>query len=74
MYGDYLETAIISVTSGDYLKLLLAMAKVYLHAGVSDGFILYVGGSQPFYHLEPLGHFVLSTRTTSSRTPNLIES
>jgi len=33
-----------------------------------------VGDSQPFYDLVPLGHPVLSTRTTSSRTTNLIES
>ena len=30
--------------------------------------------SQPFYDLVPVGHHVLSTRTTSSRTTNLIES
>jgi len=31
-------------------------------------------GSQPFHALVPLGYPVLSTRTTSSRTTNLIES
>jgi len=31
-------------------------------------------GSQPFYDLVPLGHPVLWTRATSSRTTNLIES
>jgi len=31
-------------------------------------------GTQPFDDLVPLGHPVLSTRTTSSRTTNLIES
>jgi len=30
-------------------------------------------GSQPFYDLKPLGQPVISTRTTSSRTTNLIE-
>jgi len=33
---------------------------------------LYHKSSQPFYDLVPLGHPVLSKRTTSSRTANLI--
>jgi len=36
--------------------------------------LIYLKGSQTFYDLVPLGHLVLSTRTTSSRTANLIES
>jgi len=36
--------------------------------------IIEVRGSQTFYHLLPLGHPVLLTRTTSTRTTNLIES
>jgi len=35
---------------------------------------IYTRGSQPFQDLVPLGHLVFSTRTTSSRTTNLIES